>query len=164
MKFLSEKRKVHYVWKWPIFKGIFLYRKRNFLLNGGFSFSVTENSFKNLSFSDLVNFFFLWKESFFEWIFEWEKCSFSLYFWRAESEIRPFEQFGLLSFYENPAFIFLIFGLIFRSFKFFGLMISAFCDFGLLSFGLTYRAPQNKLKRIKILKLDVNFEKLVLWF
>ena len=53
---------------------------------------------------------------------------------------------GLLSFYENSAFIFTIFGLISGLFSFFGPMISAFWDFGLLCFGLPYRARKYKRK------------------
>ena len=74
-------------------------------------------------------------------LFEWEKCSFALYFWKAENKIRPFELFCLLSFYENSTFIFLIFCLIFRPFEYFGHMVSAFYDFGLLSFGPSVPSP-----------------------
>ena len=57
---------------------------------------------------------------------------------------------GLLRFYENSAFIFLTFGLIFRHFRFFGHMVSGFCDFSILSFGLPYRARKFVTKELFI--------------
>ena len=65
------------------------------------------------------------------------KVTFALYFWKVEIK------FGLLSFYENSAFIFFNIQPFLQPFKFFGLMDSTFCDFGLESFGLSYQARNN---------------------
>ena len=64
-----------------------------------------------------------WVHPFFGHIF-----SFGI-FLKGPNIIRPFKPLDLLSFYENSALIFLIFGPIFGPFQFFGSMVSAFCDF-----------------------------------